>query len=330
MPDKHRLHIETLTWKMPHMQLTEAVYARAAARHPDLATRLDVTFGVDGQGFADNARDAEFIMGSNFPRENLAAVAPRLRWVHVPSAGVEGFMPFDWLPEGVAFTNNRGTHVARAREYGLMALTMLNAGMPRTLTNQRAARWEQHFSTVIEGRHVVVFGLGNMGGAVAEAAKMLGMRVTGVKRSPGPHPHADAVVGPERLRAVLAGADYLVVTTPLTPETRGKVNAAELDAMRPGAGVVNMGRAAVMDYAALCTRLDDGRIGGAVLDVFDPEPLPPDSPLWRQKNLVITPHNCSDDPEHYIPNSLDIFFDNFGRLLRGEPLVNRVDRSLGY
>jgi phosphoglycerate dehydrogenase-like enzyme len=182
----------------------------------------------------------------------------------------------------------------------------------------------------VAGRTVAVIGVGSMGGAVAAQAKKLKLRVLGVRRSRRPHRHVDAMFAPSELGRVLAQADFVVVAAPLTSETRGLLGAKELDLMKPGAGLINMGRAAIVDYEALRERLSSGRLGGAVLDVTDPEPLPAESPLWRTPNLIITPHVSSDDAERYTPRTLDLLFRNMKRFLSGVPLRNRIDRSAGY
>jgi phosphoglycerate dehydrogenase-like enzyme len=138
------------------------------------------------------------------------------------------------------------------------------------------------------------------------------------------------MVGPDHLHEVLAEADFVHVTTPLTEETRHLIDAAAMDAMKPGARLINFGRGPVVDAAALAERLRDGRVGGAILDVHDPEPLPETSPLWDAPNLIVTPHVSSDDDVSYVPKTLDLVFDNLGRLLDGRPLRNRVRPSLGY
>jgi phosphoglycerate dehydrogenase-like enzyme len=132
------------------------------------------------------------------------------------------------------------------------------------------------------------------------------------------------------LEQVLPRADFVLVTTPLTSETKNLLGRRELNLMRPGAGLINLGRARVVDYDALREKLTAGELGGAVLDVFDPEPLPSDSPLWETPNLVITPHVASDDEEQYMPRTLDLVFDNIHRYLSDRPLRNRVRRHLGY
>jgi phosphoglycerate dehydrogenase-like enzyme len=238
--------------------------------------------------------------------------------------------PFDWLPAGATLTNSRGIHAPKAGEFGLLAFLMLNDNMPTHFDNQRARRWGKVFATPIAGKTAVILGLGNMGRAAAEKAKLLGLRIIGVQRNPKPDPVADKVVGPAQLREVLAEADFLLVATPLTRETRGMVGRAELEAMKPTAGIANIGRAAVMDYGAMAEMLRAGKFAGAVLDVFDPEPLPADSPLWDVPRLVVVPHVSSDDVTCYMDLALDCFFRNFPAFAEGKPLPNRVDTSIGY
>lgn len=140
----------------------------------------------------------------------------------------------------------------------------------------------------------------------------------------------DEMFVPDQLLEVLPRADFVLVTAPLTSETRGMVARKELDLMKPEVGLVNMARAGVVDHEALAEKLTRGELGGAILDVFDPEPLPPESPLWGTPNLIITPHVSSDDAEQYTPRMLDLFFENMGCYLSGRPLQNRVEATREY
>lgn len=325
-----RLHIDSVRSKPQHMHLTPEVYAAAAARHPALAEGLEVTFSWDSEGFAEQMKSAEILFAQRFPKEELATVAPKLKWLNVPSAGIEYLMPMDWLPPSVVMTNNSGTHAPKAAEFVTMAVLMLNARIPEAIANQRAAKWEQTVSARAAGKTVTILGLGNMGRASARALRAMGLHVRGVRRNPAPDDDVDEMFGAETLGQALDDADFLVVSTPLTAETRGMIDAAMLDRLKPGAGVVNIGRGPIIDYAALSERLESGRLGGAVLDVFEPEPLPADSPLWGVRNLIVTPHVSSDDAAQYLPRSLDIFFDNLQRFLDGTPMRNVIDRTLGY
>ena len=238
-------------------------------------------------------------------------------------------MPLDWLPADTVLTNNSGAHGAKAEDSCTMALLMLNAGLPQMLTSQRERRWQQVFSTPIAGKTAVVIGFGDLGQAAGRAAKKLGLQVIAVTRSGKPARPADVVYPASRMDRALPRADFVIVTTPLTPATRGLISRERLGLLKPHAGLVNIGRSPVVDYAALTEKLANGEIAGAVLDVFDPEPLPSDSPLWTTPNLVITPHISCDDPR-YVDQLFDTWFLNFERFIARKPLRNVVDRQLGY
>jgi phosphoglycerate dehydrogenase-like enzyme len=310
--------------------LTPERYAEAARRHPAIARRIAPSFGWNTEDFAAAMRDVEVLVTWDLPTRDLESRAPRLKWIHIIGAGVEHLMPMDWLPRGVTLTNNKGVHAAKAGEYGLMSLLMLNASMPALQTHQRAKRFEQLYATPIVGKTVVVVGVGSIGGAVARAAKRAGLRVLGVSRHGRKAPGVDRMYRTRDIDKALAQADFVFVATPLTGETRNLLDARRLDLLKPTAGLVNVGREPVIDYAALARKLRDGTLAGAILDVFDPEPLPPTSPLWDTPNLIVTPHVSSDDGASYIPLTLDLFFDNMGRYLAGRPLLNRVNAKLGY
>lgn len=324
------VHIENTRRKADLFHVTPERWAAACGRHGALAARLNVTFGWDGDVLEKALSTAEIVIGVPESRERLAQRAPRVRWIHATSAGVDGFLPLDWLPRGVAFTNNRGAHGAKALEYMRMAYTLLHTRMPEIMANQAHGRWEELFTPRMAGRTALVIGLGDLGEAAARAAKELRLRVIAVRRSARRSRHADAVHGYAELDALLPLADFVVLAVPLTPETRNLLNAERLALMKSTAGVINISRAAVADYAALAERLRRGALGGAILDVAEPEPLPRDAPLWRVPNLIITPHISCDDGERYVDISLELWFDDLERYLKGKPLARRVDRKAGY
>ena len=326
----HRLYIENGRARPEIYQITAARWQAAAKRHPRESARIEAVIAFDDERNDAALAAADIAIGSKIDPERIKAHGKKLRWLHSTSAGVENMAPFDWLPAGATLTNSRGIHAPKAGEFGALAFLMLNDNMPTHFDNQRARRWGKVFATPIAGKTAVVLGLGNMGRAAAEKAKLLGVRIIGVQRSPKPDPVADKVVGPDKLREVLPEADFLLVATPLTAETRGMVGAAELAVMKPTAGIVNIGRAAVMDYDALAAALRAGKFSGAILDVFNPEPLPADSPLWDVPRLVVVPHVSSDDVTCYMDLALDAFFRNFPSYEAGQPLPSRVDTKLGY
>lgn len=325
-----RVHIENTRRKTGISQVTRELWDAACTRHRALARRLDVTLGWDGDILDSALANATAMIGVPARRDRLAARAPKLRWLHATSAGIDGVLPLTWLPRGVVFTNNSGAHGVKAEQYMTMAYNLINSRMPAILANQHRHRWEELFSPSIIGKTAVIIGLGDLGVGAARAAKKLGLKVIGVRRSARKNRYADKVVSHRQLDRVLPQADFVVLAAPLTAETRGLLNAKRLDLLKPTAGVINIGRGPVADINALEAKLRRGELGGAVLDVFDPEPLPADSSLWTTPNLIITPHISCDDGEHYIDITLDLWFDNLARFFAGKPLQHRIDRRLGY
>jgi phosphoglycerate dehydrogenase-like enzyme len=324
-----RLHVDNCRSYDQVFWITPERYAAASRRHPALARRVDATIGWDLEGFDEARKAVEIFIGWEFDRRDLAARAPRLRWIHLTGAGIEHVLPLTWLPPGAVLTNNSGVHAPKAGEFAAAAILMLNNRIPFHVTNQHRSHWEQRFNAPVTGKTLLIVGVGAMGGAAARRAKALGLRVLGVRRSGRAHPSVDRMYRPEALDRLLPRADFVLVTAPLTSATRGLVGRAQLDRLPPHAGLVNMGRAGVVDYAALRDKLGKGELSGAVLDVFEPEPLPPDSPLWQTPNLIMTPHVSSDAP-NYADRTLDLFFRNLRRYLAGRPLENAVDPAREY
>lgn len=310
--------------------ITRERFEAAASRHPDVARRLDVVIDWDLDNFRDSMGTAEVLVTWDLPTGNLAEVAPKLRWIHIIGAGVEHLCPMDWVPEGVTVVNNRGAHAEKGGEFGLMSVLMLHNRMPAIIDNQRDARWESLYSTPIAGKTIAIIGVGNIGGGAARHCRRAGLRVLGVSRHGRLHDDVHEMFPVGAIDDVLPCADFVLVATPLTPETTNLIDRRRQSLMRPGCGVINVGRAGTMDYEALADNLRSGHISGAILDVFDPEPLPADSPLWSTPNLIVTPHVSADDGDAYVSMTLDLVFRNLARYLAGEPLANVVRPELGY
>jgi phosphoglycerate dehydrogenase-like enzyme len=323
------LHIDNCRAYDQVFWITPDRWTAACRRHRALARRLNARIAWDLEGFDEALPAAEILIGWEFPRKDLHARAPRLRWVHLTGAGLEHLAPFDWIPEGVVVTNNSGVHAPKAGEYAEMAILMLANRIPFHVTNQRQTHWQQCFPAPVTGKTLLIVGVGAMGGAAAARATRLGLRVLGIRRTGNPHRHIDQMFRPDALDRLLPQADFVLVTAPLTPATRGLIGRRQLDLMKPDAGLINMARAGLVDYDALADKLTGGELSGAILDVFDPEPLPSSSPLWRTPNLVMTPH-CSSDAPDYADRTLDLLFDNLRRYLAGRALRNTVDRALQY
>jgi len=325
-----RIHVQNLS-EDPQFAITPVQWAAAAARALDVSAGHALSFGETPEEFRVAILEAEALVAqTGAVRRLFPADAPQLRLIYCTAAGLDGLAPFGWLPPGAQLLNNRGTHGAKAGEYGIMALLMLATGMPGFATVQRAGQWAPRHGSVLAGRQVTVVGLGSLGGAVATQAARFGLRVTGVRTRAEPHPACARVVTLDELDTVLDDTEFLVLALPLTDITRGLLDRRRIASLPQGAGVVNIGRGALLDQNALCDALDSGHLSGAVLDVFVPEPVPPGHRLWMTPNLVMTPHVSADDPDTYIPLSLDIFFQNLRASRDGKPLPNRFDTARGY
>ena len=323
------LHLESFRDRPAAFHLTKDEWEAARKRHRALARRLKVTIGWDGDIIDQALRSADLMINSSPPRERLRERAPRLKWIQTTGAGIETLLPLDWLPSNIALTNNSGAHGPKAEDSCTMAIALLNARLPQMMASQQRRAWEPVYTTPVRGKTAVVIGFGDLGQAAGRAAKKLGARVVAVTRSGKAAKPADSAVPVSRIDRVLPTADFVIVCAPLTPLTHGLLNRERLDLLKPTASLVNIGRAPIVDYDALRAKLTRGELAGAVLDVFEAEPLPSDSPLWTTPNLVVTPHVTCDDPRYVAP-LLDFWFANFERFLAGRRLKNLVDRRLGY
>jgi phosphoglycerate dehydrogenase-like enzyme len=323
-----RIHVQTFA-DDPAFAITPAQWHAAAARavEPPHA----VSFGT-GLADWDAARgEAELLVSHTSVLRRLGRLeAPALGLVFVNAAGMDGLAPFGWLPDGVTLLNNRGTHAAKAGEFIAMAVLMLAAKMPAMATAQREGRWQPAFGAPLSGRRATIVGTGDLGSAGARTLRLLGVAATGVRTLGQPHPDFAEVVAVADLDAVLARTEFLVLACPLTPATRNILDRRRLGLLPRGASVVNIGRGALLDGEALCDLLESGHVSGAVLDVFDPEPLPQGHRMWRTPNLVITPHVSCDDPASYNERALGILFANLRALREGAAAPNRVDLARGY
>jgi phosphoglycerate dehydrogenase-like enzyme len=328
-----RIHIQNHPSQPAVFLVTPEHWVEAAARAGAVGQGHAVSFGASEAEFAAVAAEVEVLITAPAALKHMLpalqpAQAPALRLIFSTAAGVDGLAAAEMPP--VPFANNRGAHAEKAAEFVIMALLMLANGMPECIEDQRNRHWGQRFTRGLRGRRLTVLGLGAMGGASAEQAAHFGMRVTGIRATPRPHHACERVLGMEVLDEVLPETDVLLLSCPLTPATRRILDRRRIGLLPRSAGVVNIGRGALIEQAALCDALDAGDLAGAVLDVFDPEPVPSEDRIWRTRNLVMTPHVSVDDAVSYIPRSLDIFFANLEAFEGGEPLVTPVDFSRGY
>jgi phosphoglycerate dehydrogenase-like enzyme len=221
-------------------------------------------------------------------------------------------------------------HVEKAREFLQMALLALNFRLPEILQNQRRAHWDMIFTPLIRGKTLTVIGLGDMGQAAVTVGRALGLKIVGVRRSGKKLAGVERVYRPSEIVSAVKDADFIVIAAPLTHESRNLLSRDVLRKTKRGVGIINVGRAGIVDHDALIALLKNGHVSGAILDVFSPEPLPKSSKLWSTPNVILTPHVSSDDLEGYMHNVMDVACENIRRLLARRPLTNIVDRESGY
>ena len=319
-------------WPVKAWCIPESHVARLRDRFPDVTFEHIVTH----DGVRQHIHDAD-IAFTPFLTTDMVGTAPRLRWVHSPAAAVEGLLPLaDLAARDIIVTNSRGVQAIPMAEHVLGGLLVLSRRYDRMLEAQRERRWIQNdlcddWPWMLHGQSMTVVGLGTIGIEVAKRAHAFGMSVTGVRRRVDePRPDfVDRVVGPDRLGDALTGCDVLVLSAPGVSSTNRIIGAEQLAMLNDGAVVVNVARGQVIDEAALRAALTSGKLRGAVLDVFDREPLDADSPLWSMPNVVITPHTSGFRASHW-DDVIDLFTDNLRRFLVGEPLRNLVDTAAGY
>ena len=286
----------------------------------------------------DAIRDAEVYFGFGIPRA-LFVHATRLKWVHSAAAGVGSALHAEMLASDVLFTNSAGVHAAPIAEYVVAGVLHFLRGLDFATHQQFRTEWNKtpfvRLDSVLREMDTVralIVGAGGIGQAVGERLTALGARCTGVRRRPelGPPPGFERVVGLDALDAELPGHDVVVLAAPLTPQTNGLLDGRRLDLLPRTAIVVNVARGALLDEEALVVRLRDGRLRGAVLDVFKEEPLATFSPLWQLRQVLLTPHVSPVSPGRFWPRQLDLFLDNWRRYVSGMPLNNLVNKQAGY
>jgi phosphoglycerate dehydrogenase-like enzyme len=326
-----RVHVQESLGSLDVFIVTESRLRPLLAARPTLSAALDISYGATRSELDRGLQTAEVMLVGNFATDDLLRRAPRLKWIQSIFAGVEKLAPV--LPSSIILTNGSGIHAAKAGEYGIGAIILLNTGFLPFVANQRRRVWQPIFTTGLAGKSVVLLGTGKLAAGVARHCHEFGMRVIGVNRQGQAGQKVawfDEVFAIDALPSVLARADYLVVTLPNTAETQRILGEREFACLPRGAGVVSIGRGQVIDEAALAAALASGHVSGAVLDVFETEPLPSGSPLWGMDNVLITPHCGVDDLSGYLPRALTIFLDNVERYLSGAPLENVVDLARGY
>lgn len=293
---------------------------------------VQFSFFEEMQGVLQVASDAEILItyGDDLDEEKVNDF-PELRWIHVISAGVE-LLPFAALKNrSIQVTNARGIHEIPMGEHAVAVILQWTRRLHQYLDRQRQGEWDSSLHVEeLSGKTVSILGTGAIGRGIAARLKAFGVRVLGMNTDGRPHPLFDEIVAPHDLERLLKVSDFVVVTLPLTSHTQGLIGARELAWMKPTACLINMGRGAVVDEAALLNALAEESIGGAILDVFEQEPLPKDHPFWSQKNVLITPHVSGRSPL-YMSRALDLFSHNMKVYTSGKgEVINLLDPEREY
>jgi phosphoglycerate dehydrogenase-like enzyme len=319
------LHDEFEAWRPPAWFLE-----RLRAEFP----QIEVAFSPSTRSDESALRDADVMIGWGFSPEQLR-IATKLRWIYSITAAIDQFLFPELLASSIEITNAARVHGPIVAEHALAMMLALARRIPSSVRYQDRRKWametiwaEQPRLREIAGANLVIVGLGSIGSEIAVRAAALKMHVTGVRQTPERGPAgAHEVVGYSQLDSVLPRADFMVLAAPLTPQTRHIIDARRLQLFKPDAYLINVSRGGLIDEAALVNALRGRRLGGAALDVFEEEPLPRRSKLWKLPQVLITPHTAFLSPRiwerHY-----EIFTANLRRYLAGEPLEDVVEKRL--
>jgi len=298
-----------------------------------IAEQADIRFAPDRGSLLRALPGADILFGWDFRADDIEAcwhAADSLKWVHWSGAGVDAALFPGLANSPVALTNSRGVFDRAMAEWTLGVMISHAKRFPETLLMQQKKEWNYRQSTQMLGQSVAVVGVGSIGRAVARICRSFGLNVAGVGRSARDgDPDFGRVHGQTELDTVLGSADYVVLITPLTAETRNLFDADRFAAMKPGAMFINIGRGPLVNEPALIAALEKGQLGCAALDVFCEEPLSEDNPIWAAQNVIISPHMSGDFAEH-LEVLADLFFDNFARYGSDKELLNVVDKEAGF
>jgi phosphoglycerate dehydrogenase-like enzyme len=281
----------------------------------------------------DILAEADVIFGSGLilPRDLLSR-APRLKWLQLMSAGADRLRDTEIWQSKVTITGVSGIHASPIGEFVLGFMFMFAKGMPLCFQMKQKRELQRYTPHLLRDKTVGVVGLGHIGSEVARLSKSFGMKVIATRRTvkkAGKAKNVDLMLPQAQMKEMLSKSDYVVLTVPLTPETRHIISETELGSMKPSTYIINVGRGGLIDEEALIRALDEKKIAGAGLDVTATEPLPKNSRLWDMDNVILSPH-VSGGMEDYMGQATELFCDNIHRYLEGKKLRNVIDRKKGY
>ena len=313
-----------------HNDRFEDLVDAVRVEHPDLSingcgTYEDLPDAIK-QSAAEVVYSICFAGRADYPRVPLFS-APSVKWISVGGSGTDHLAP--WEPTEVMVTNSAGVAADMMAEYAIGALLYFSLNLPKFLQAKSNRTWFSGRVEPLEGKSVLILGLGHTGQAVARRAKAFGMKTIGTRARPAPTEYVDEVFGAEELPDLWQRADATVVAVPLLESTRGLVSSDAFARMPAGSVFVDISRGGVTNQKDLEAALAAGHLKGAALDVFETEPLPRDSLFWAMENVIITPH-CSSVYDGWTLKSVAMFCENLARYRSGRPLINVVDPIRGY
>ncbi|MDQ2075627.1 D-2-hydroxyacid dehydrogenase [Marinimicrobium sp. ABcell2] len=295
----------------------------------ELPTSVQVSYARDESALREGLQQADVLVVTDFRSgmiERCWPKQPSVQWVHATSAGVDALMFPALVNSDIPVTNARGVFNRGIAEYVLGAILMFAKDTLGNLHNQRLHRWQHRETHLIHRKQALIVGAGSIGSTVAELLSATGLEVVGTARSAREISGFKAVYAQHQLPELLPNADYVVITAPLTPETKGLFNSDSFAAMKPSAYLINVGRGPIVHTEDLLSALRSGHLAGAALDVFEEEPLPENHPLWDHPNVMVSAHMAGDfiGWRHALGEQ---FVDNFRRWQAGESLFNKVEKK---
>ena len=310
--------------------ITKEHFEKALENETEIKDQIEFIIDWDEDNFNSSMLNSDILLTYDFPIKNLKEIAPNLKWIHCTAAGVEHMFPFNWVYDGLKITNSSGVHAKKAGEFGLMSVLMLQNHIPKIVTNQKNKDFISTFGNPIAGKNIVLIGTGSLGSSMAKLVAPLGANIIGVNKKGKSVEGCSKTITIDKLDSVLPIADILYLALPETPETKNLIDKRRLDLLKSTCGIVNIGRQSALDYEVLCDKLENNDLAGAILDVFNPEPIDKNSRLWNTKNLIITPHVSSDDNGNYVKLTLELFVKNLKLFIKKKELTNQIDKELGY
>jgi phosphoglycerate dehydrogenase-like enzyme len=304
--------------------MAESYVEGIRARYPGIRTEA-----ADESRLAEQLAVADILLAFEFPAA-LVSHMGRLRWYQSTGAGVDTVLPVAGRLPNMVITNAKGIHGDVIADYVMACIPAMTWNLRQVFANQSQRKWVRQWLVPLSAMTLGVVGVGAIGAEICRRAKTAGMTVLGYRRNASAtSEYVDEMFGGDQLHSMLKRCDAVVLVVPRTAETAGMIGAKELACMKRSAILVNVARGGIVDERALAIALERGDIGGAVIDVFDQEPLPPENPFWSMPNVVVTPHMAGGTAD-YVDRVLSIFSENFDRFFAGRPLRNLVDPARGY